>query len=212
MSKIWNRISSTLKEFGGGAPVWINPPKRKIVGALVLNPLQDMEKISAATPLAYDNSLHQAKFQKAWEVVSQTENEVVLKATKRSPEIYVGINVMKAPATITGTGGAVAVTAVVQNAANNTVTITAASLTLGTVVAGDFLVEAASAGAAVQMYAVPANGVYELSIDDTIGGDITFTGIAQGAKYLYDNTIPAIPPVIKAAIKDVEWEKFNEVN
>lgn len=212
MSKIWNRISSTLKEFGGGAPVWINPPKRKIVGALVLNPLQDMEKISAATPLAYDNSLHQAKFQKAWQVVSQTGDAVVLKATKRSPEIYVGINVMKAPATVSATGTGVAVTAAVQNAENNTVTITAAAVSLGTVEAGDFIVEASGIGATATMYAVPANGIYELSIDDTIGGDITFTGIAQGTKYLYDNTIPVIPPVIKAAIKDVEWEKFNEVN
>ena len=52
----------------------------------------------------------------------------------------------------------------------------------------------------------------ELSIEDTIGGDITFVGIAQGNKYLYENTIPAMPDIVKANIKNVEWEVFNEIN
>lgn len=205
MSKIWNRISSKRQSFGGGVPVWINPPKRKIVGALVMNPLQDMEKVSAATPLEYDRTLHQAKFLKSWVVVSQVGEKITLKATKRSPEIYAGINVMKAPATLDGTGQSGVVTAVVENASNNTVEITVADVV---VVANDFLVEADSVSATAKMYAIPN----ELSIDDTVGGDITLVGIAQGNKYLYENTIPAMPAIVKAAIKDVEWELFNEIN
>lgn len=212
MSKIWNRISASHQSFGGGVPVWINPPKRKIVGALVLNPLQDMEKITAATPLAYDASTHTAKFQKAWKVVSQTGNIVVLKATAATPEIYAGVNVMKIPSTITGTGKGVTVSAVEQNAETNTVSITVAAVDIGELVEGDFLVEASKAGTGATMYAVPSNGVYELSIDDTLGGDITFVGIAQGNKYLYGNTIADIPDLIKNAIKDVEWEQFNQIN
>lgn len=205
MSKIWNRISSKRQSFGGGVPVWINPPKRKIVGALVMNPLQDMEKVSAATPLEYDRTLHQAKFLKSWVVVSQVGEKITLKATKRSPEIYAGINVMKAPATLDGTGQSGVITAVVENASNNTVEITVADVV---VVANDFLVEADSVSATAKMYAIPN----ELSIDDTVGGDITLVGIAQGNKYLYENTIPAMPAIVKAAIKDVEWELFNEIN
>lgn len=205
MSKIWNRISSKRQSFGGGVPVWINPPKRKIVGALVMNPLQDMEKVSAATPLEYDRALHQAKFLKSWVVVSQDGDKITLKATKRSPEIYAGINVMKAPATLDGTGQSGVVTAVVENASNNTVEITVADVV---VVANDFLVEADSVSATAKMYAIPN----ELSIDDTVGGDITLVGIAQGNKYLYENTIPAMPAIVKAAIKDIEWELFNEIN
>lgn len=205
MSKIWNRISSKRQSFGGGVPVWINPPKRKIVGALVMNPLQDMEKVSAATPLEYDRTLHQAKFLKSWVVVSQDGEKITLKATKRSPEIYAGINVMKAPATLDGTGQSGVITAVVENASNNTVEITVADVV---VVANDFLVEADSVSATAKMYAIPN----ELSIDDTVGGDITLVGIAQGNKYLYENTIPAMPAIVKAAIKDVEWELFNEIN
>lgn len=205
MSKIWNRISSKRQSFGGGVPVWINPPKRKIVGALVMNPLQDMEKVSAATPLEYDRALHQAKFLKSWVVVSQVGEKITLKATKRSPEIYAGINVMKAPATLDGTGQSGVVTSVVENASNNTVEITVADVV---VVANDFLVEADSVSATAKMYAIPN----ELSIDDTVGGDITLVGIAQGNKYLYENTIPAMPAIVKAAIKDVEWELFNEIN
>ena len=210
MPKIWNRIKFSRDKFGGGLPVWIVPPKRRIAGALVLNKLQDMEKISAFTPLSYDSAQHQAKFQKAWEVLSKDGDEVVLRATVLSPEIYPGMNIMICPETITGTGAGVAVTAVEQDADNYTVTVTAAGL--GEVEAGDAVVEAAGVGAAVQMYAVPANGVYEVSIDDTVGGDITFTGIAQGNKYVYENNVPFIPDVIKAAIHDVQWEKFNQLN
>lgn len=207
MSKIWNRHSSTKQSFGGGVPVWITAPKRKIVGARVLNPLKDMEKISAATPLEYDNAVHQAKFLKCWEVVSQAGAVITLKATNRTPEIYAGVNVMLAPETLTGTGLSAIVLGVVENAIAHTVAVTVSDPLL-VAVAGDFLVEAAEAGADSAMFAIPN----ELSIDDTVGGDVTFVGIAQGNKYLYENTIPAMPAIVKAAIKDVEWERFNEVN
>lgn len=210
MSKIWNRLSQTRDSFKGGLPVWINPPKRKIIGALVMNPLQDMEKISAATPLAFDYALNQAKFLKSWLVISQTDDKVVVKASVATPEIYVGVNVMKCPSTITGTGDAAVVTAITVND-DYTAEITVAKATIGALTEGDFLVEAAEAGTGKAMYAVPTNGVYELSIDDTVGGDVTFVGVAQGNKYLYENTIADMPAIVKAAIQNVEWGKFNQL-
>lgn len=207
MSKIWNRLSFKKESFGGGVPVWINPPKRKIIGALVSNPLRDGEKISAATPVEYTTSTHTAKFLKAWEVVDvdSTSGDITLKITKRSPELYAGMNVMIAPSTVSGTGTGYAVTTVTEDAANGVVVINETGLEPDK---GDFLVEASKAGATASMYCIPT----ELSIEDTIGGDITFVGIAQGNKYLYENTIPAMPDIVKANIKNVEWEVFNEIN
>ena len=154
MSKIWNRLSFKKESFGGGVPVWINPPKRKIIGALVSNPLRDGEKISAATPVEYTTSTHTAKFLKAWEVVDvdSTSGDITLKITKRSPELYAGMNVMIAPSAISGTGTGYAVTAVTEDAENGVVVINETGLEPAK---GDFLVEASKAGATASMYCIP---------------------------------------------------------
>lgn len=211
--KIWNRHSTTSQKVGGGVPVWVEPPKRKTIGGMVLNKLQDMEKLSAATPCEYDYKLKTAKLFKCWQVASVTAdgtNSIVsVKATERSPELYAGMVIMKMPATLTGTGKAVVVGAVTENAETHLATFTVVTADFDAVVAGDFICESASAvaGSAKAIYCVPN----ELTLEDTIGGTMNTVGIARGEKYLYENTIAAMPAIVKANLKSVEWDWFQEI-
>lgn len=211
--KIWNRMSTSYQKVGGGVPVWVEPPKRKTIGGLVLNNLQDMEKVSMATPVEYDYKNKTAKLLKCWKVtavdVVDTNTTISVKATERSPELYAGMVIMVMPATLAGTGKAFVVGTVTEDAAAHTATFTVPTADVDTVAEGDFLVESAATekSAAAAIYCVPE----DLSLEDTIGGEQNYVGIARGVKYLYENTIPEMPDLVKANLKFVEWDWFQEV-
>ena len=206
---LWNQYKTTSDSVGGGVPVWAVQPERRISGGLVQNTLVVGEKISAGTPLYYDYAAHTAKLLRCWKIKTATVNgsntDLVLYRTSLTPEIRVGMNIMVAPATVSGTGKSVTVTAVNSSVADQ-YSLSVVTANMDALAANGFLVEAASQGAAVQMYCIPNN----LSIEDTIGGDQNTIGVPRGMKYVFENTIPAMPTVVKNNIAYVEWESFNE--
>lgn len=206
---LWNQYKTTSTSVGGGVPVWAVQPERRISGGMVQNTLRVGEKVSAGTPLYYDYVTHQAKLLKCWKIktatVSGENTELVLFRTFLTPELYVGINVMVAPSAIGGTGKSVTLTAV-DASVESEYKITLVTANVAALAVNGFLVEAASQGAAVQMFCQPDN----LSIEDTIGGDQNSIGVPRGMKYLFENTIAYMPDVVKNNIKNVEWESFNE--
>ncbi|MEG2151495.1 MAG: hypothetical protein RRY36_09785, partial [Bacteroidaceae bacterium] len=211
MNNIWNRMKTDRYKVGGGIPVWLKHPEAKLIGGTVLNSLQDMEKLSAGTPVEYDNKARTIKMLKEWQVksaVADGANTVVtVKATFISPELYAGLVVMKMPATLNGTGKAVLIGKVTQNVDKHEASFTVATADIDGLVKGDFIVESSSdvAGAGKSIYCQPTT----VSIADTIGGDQTFADVPLGVNYIYENCIPAMPDVVKNAIKNMEWEWFN---
>ena len=206
---LWNQYKTTSNSVGGGVPVWAVQPERRISGGMVQNTLLVGEKVSAGTPMYYDYTTHQAKLLKCWKIKTATVNgsntDLVLYRTFLTPELRAGINIMVAPSTISGTGKSVTVTAV-NSSVETEYSLSVVTANIDALVANGFLVEAASQGSAVQMYCQPDN----LSIEDTIGGDQNSIGVPRGMKYVFENTIPFMPAVVKNNIKNIEWESFNE--
>ena len=206
---LWNQIKTTRATVGGGVPVWAVQPERRISGGLLKNTLNVGEKVSAGTPMYYDYAAHEAKLLKCWKIKTATVNgsntDLVLYRTFLTPELYAGMNIMVAPSTIAGTGKSVTVTAV-NSSVEGQYSLTVVTANMDALAANGFLVEAASQGAAVAMYCQPNN----LSIEDTIGGDQNLIGVPRGMKYVFENTIPVMPTVVKNNIAYVEWESFNE--
>ena len=206
---LWNQIKTTSATVGGGVPVWAVQPERRISGGLLKNTLNVGEKVSAGTPMYYDYATHEAKLLKCWKIKTVTvdgaNTNLVLYRTFLTPELYAGMNIMVAPSTIAGTGKSVTVTAV-NSSVEGQYSLTVVTANMDALAANGFLVEAASQGAAVAMYCQPNN----LSIEDTIGGDQNLIGVPRGMKYVFENTIPVMPTVVKNNIAYVEWESFNE--
>lgn len=212
MNHIWNRMKTDRYKVGGGTPVWLTPPEAKLIGGMVMNPLQDMEKVSAGSPVEYDRKLRQIKFLKCWKVKSATvsgaNTVIVVKATSISPELYAGMVIMKMPDTLDGKGKAVLVGKVTEDAEKNEVSFTVKTADIDEVLKDSDLVESSSteAGADKEIYCKPTT----VSIADTIGGDQTFADVPLGMNYIYENCIAAMPDVVKNAIQNMEWEWFNE--
>lgn len=117
---------------------------------------------------------------------------------------------MVAPKTLTGKGKAVVVTDV-DESESDLYKITVVTADIDTVKKDDFLIEASAVGASVAPFAIPNN----LTKDDTVGGDQNTVGIPRGEKYLYENTIPAMPAVFKDHIVEtahIEWAWFPELD
>lgn len=206
---MYNRKTSSTESYGGGIPVWSSHPLRREVGGIVQNSLKQMEKVSAGTPLAYDSKAHTVKLLKCWKIKAKTSDAanttITLVKTWLTPDLYAGINVMVAPSTISGTGKSVTVSAVDTSVAGE-YKITVVTANVDAINVGGFLVEAASQGAAVNMYCQPDN----VSLEDTIGGDQNFAGVPMGMKCIYENAIPAMPDVVKNNIKFMEWDYIAE--
>lgn len=207
----WNQLVSTSASVGGGIPVWAKLPERRIAGGIVKNTLAVGEKVSAGTPVYFDYVNKEAKFLKCWKIktatVDGTDTVLVLYKTFLTPTLKAGEFIMTMPSTMTGTGKAIAVPAITED--ETTYTITVVTGNIDTLAANGYLVQssATAAGSSKSIYCQADN----LSIEDTIGGDQNMLGIPVGVKYIFENCIPAIPAVVKANIKLVEWESFNEI-
>lgn len=205
----WNRHSSTSSSVGGGLPVWSTFPKHREIGGMLQNTLKDFEKLSAGTPLCYDPKAHTVKLLKCWKIKAKTSDAtnttITLYKTMLTPMLYAGINIMVAPSTVSGTGKSVTVTSVDESVAGE-YKITVVTTNMDAINVNGFLVEAASQGSAVAMYCIPDN----VSLEDTIGGTQNMVGVPEGMKCLYENTIAAMPDVVKNNIKYVEWDWFAE--
>lgn len=207
----WNKQSTTTMKVGGGVPVWAEFPKRRIAGGMIKNTRVNGEKLSAGSPVEFDYKTKEAKILKCFEIktstVDGTNTVVVLNKTFLTPALYSGMVLMVMPTTMTGTGKAAVVGAVTESETSLTVTFATADMDALTV--GKFLVQSSSAtaGTGKSIYCQPTN----LSMEDTIAGDQNELGIPWGFKYIFENTIPAMPAVVKANIANVEWESFNEL-
>lgn len=206
----WNQLVSTSASVGGGIPVWAKLPERRIAGGIVKNTLAVGEKVSAGTPVYFDYVNKEAKFLKCWKIKTATEDStntiLVLHKTYLTPTLKAGEFVMVMPSTMAGTGKAVAVPTITEDATTYTITVVTANM--DTLAANGYLVQssATAAGSSKSIYCQADN----LSIEDTVGGDQNMLGVPVGMKYIFENCIPAIPAVVKANIKFVEWESFNE--
>ena len=214
MAQQWNRYNSRTNHIGGGVPVWVEIPKDVVGGGYLMNKLKQDEVLASGSPVQYDHRTHEARVLKCFKVVnvvaSEANSEISVLRTARTPQLYVGMSIMVAPETVSGKGKAVVVTNV-DESENGLYKITVATADLDTVKKDDFLVESSGVGASVAPFAIPNN----LTKDDTIGGDQNTIGIPRGEKYLYENTIPAMPAVVKdhiVSVARVEWAWFPELD
>lgn len=209
MDQIWNRNDSKHQEFKGGIPVWVEIPKGRVSGGLLMNKIRDMEVLASGSPVEYNHRTHQAKILKCFEVQSVATADlntiITIKCTAKTPQLYAGMNVMVEPSTIKGTGKAVTIDNV-DESEEGKYKITVLTASIDAVSAGKFIVEAEGSGTGKHMFAQPNN----LTKDDTVGGKQNTVGIPRGVKYIYENMIPAMPKIVKDNIELVEWEWFPE--
>ena len=212
-----NAYSRRSDNTGGANPFLCHPDEIKYrqYGALVTDELADKELVHAGTPFEVDLKAHTAKFMKVWEVLkveASGSNSVITLATSwLAPALAATDVVMKVPASISGTGKAVAAGTVTTNS-DGTISITVVTANFDTVAAGDFLSIAAEAGSAKAL-AVKGNAV--LTRDLYAGNAQNFVDIARGEVYCYVNTCNGIPAGVIAAAREIgqfiEPEYFAEV-
>ncbi len=212
-----NAYSRRSDNTGGANPFLCHPDEIKYrqYGALVTDELADKELVHAGTPFEVDLKAHTAKFMKVWEVLkveASGSNSVITLATSwLAPALAATDVVMKVPASISGTGKAVAAGTVTNNS-DGTISITVVTANFDTVAAGDFLSIAAEAGSAKAL-AVKGNAV--LTRDLYAGNAQNFVDIARGEVYCYVNTCNGIPAGVIAAAREIgqfiEPEYFAEV-
>lgn len=212
-----NAYSRRSDNTGGANPFLCHPDEIKYrqYGALVTDELADKELVHAGTPFEVDLKAHTAKFMKVWEVLkveaSGSNSVITLAASWLAPSLAATDVVMKVPASISGTGKAVAAGTVTTNS-DGTISITVVTANFDTVAAGDFLSIAAEAGSAKAL-AVKGNAV--LTRDLYAGNAQNFVDIARGEVYCYVNTCNGIPAGVIAAAREIgqfiEPEYFAEV-
>ena len=212
-----NAYSRHSEQVGGANPFLCHPDEVKYrqYGALISDTLAEKQLVHAGTPYEVDLKAHTAKIMKIWEVLEveavESNVTITLNASWLAPKLVATDIVMVVPATIRGTGKAVAAGTVTDNG-DGTVSITVASSAIGTVAAGDFLSIAESAGSGKAL-AVKGNMV---STRDLYAGNAqNFVDIARGELYCYVNTVNGIPAAVIAAAREIgqfiEPEYFAEV-
>lgn len=210
---IWNSYSQKSGKFGGVIPVLCAPVLKRQHGARVVNSLNVGERVAAGTPFEFDLATRTAKFLKAWKIksvsVSGDNTVVTIYRTATTPVLNNNAVVMVMPNSLTGTGKAASVGAVTEG--DNVYTVTLATASFDSLKAEGFLVEAKEAGSGKAPYCVPNN----ISTEDTVGGsENTLVDVPRGHIYMYQNTIPAMPAIVKTALNNndiqIAWEMYNE--
>lgn len=212
-----NAYSRHSQQVGGANPFLCHPDEVKYrqYGALISDTLAEKELVHAGTPFEVDLKAHTAKLMKVWEVLkveaSGSNSVITLGASWLAPKLVATDVVMVVPASISGTGKAVAAGTVTDNQ-DGTVSITVVTANIDTVKAGDFLTIAAEAGSG-KAVAVKGNAVF--TRDLYAGNAQNFVDIARGEVYCYVNTCNGIPAAVIAAAREIgqfiEPEYFAEV-
>lgn len=211
-----NAYSRRSDSFGGANPFLCHPDEVKYrqYGALVTDTLAEKELVHAGTPFEVDLKTHTAKFMKLWEVIkaeaSGSNTVITLAAHWLAPKLAATDVIMVVPASIAGTGKALAAGAVTDNG-DGTVSVTVVTASIDAVKAGDFISIAAEAGSGKSL-AVKANAV--LARDLYAGNAQNFVDIPRGELYCYVNTCNGIPAAVIAAAREIglfiEPEYFAE--
>lgn len=210
----WNSYSKQSAKFGGTIPVLCQPALKRQHGATVVNEnLVVGERVAAGTPMEFDLASRTAKLMKLWKIkaveVSGDNTVVTLHKTAVTPVLHNNTAVMVMPSTLTGTGKAALCGVVTEG--ENIYTVTLPTASFDTLKAGAFLVEAKEVGSGKAPYCVPNH----ITTEDVIKGtENTLVDVMRGHVYMYLNTIPAMPEVVKAAMFNsdiqVSWEMYNE--
>lgn len=192
---------------GGGIPIWQNPEFARANSyqggfSLTNTPTADA-LIPGGTPMECDEEARTAKICKRFEVYEAASGSpTTYKIVKDSGEynmLEVGIALMKMPSAIDGTGAGYAVATLdVSNADYDTITV---ATTLGDVIAGDVLGEAAEVGAAVALEAV-ANGLsyHDIFVEDDALG---YSTSSVYAGRIYNRRIRKIADIEKAELPQI---------
>lgn len=173
-------MRNVFVKFQGLKDFFVKPPH----GGIIKNPFKGHAKAYAGDLCEFRAEGNEVYILKTYEVsvaagASDTTVKIVRNGFRHIP--FVGDVLMKAPTTITGTGKAVTVTAVVANGDVWDVTLSEA---LGALTKGEVLVEGASAGASVKAMVTNPNAFFDCDCDflyDPASAD----DIASGARYLY---------------------------
>ena len=210
----WNSYSKQSAKFGGTIPVLCQPALKRQHGATVVNAnLVEGERVAGGTPMEFDLATRTAKLLKLWKIknveVSGDNTVVTLHKTVVTPVLHNNTAVMVMPASLTGTGKAALCGVVTEG--ENIYTVTLPTASFDTLKAGAFLVEAKEVGSGKAPYCVPNH----ITTEDVIKGtENTLVDVMRGHVYMYLNTIPAMPEVVKAAMFNndiqVSWEMYNE--
>lgn len=209
----WNSYSKQSGKFGGTIPVLCQPVLKRQHGATVVNNLVVGERVAAGTPMEFDLASRTAKLLKAWKIkaveVSGDNTVVSLHRTATSPVLHNNTVVMVMPSTLSGTGKAASAGAVVEG--ENMYVVTLPTASFDALKVGGFLVEAKEAGSGKAPFCMPN----QITTEDVVKGtENTLVDVARGHVYMYENTIPAMPAVVKAAMFNndiqVSWELYNE--
>lgn len=217
MEHIFNSYNDTMHRIGGALPVLCVPCDKRQHGGVVSGVVPG-ERIAAGTPLEYDMETRSAKFLRSWKVKSVTADTttsvVVLYKTATSPELRPDMYIMKTPATLSGTGKADLAGAVTLDT-NGDYVITVTNANIDALSAGDFVSQSAATaqGTGKALYCAPNT----LSFQDTVGGNAnTLVDLPRGHVYMYANTIPAMPAIVKEAVSNgaggawIAWELFHQ--
>lgn len=193
----YNKHKQTSESFGGLVPLWVDDvsPRVESGGLIVNTTLVDGEILSGGTPVEYNHDTKAAKLLKSFKVksatVDGTNTIVTIYRNDGKHVLNVGENIMVAPSTVAGTGKGVLVSAVDNSVAYET-TFTVVTANFDAVTTGTILVQAAGAGASVQMYAIPT----DLTHETTEVGDQNYVGVVIGLKYLYKQVAPYYPQCV----------------
>lgn len=210
---IWNSYSKQSGKFGGTIPVLCQPCLKRQHGATVVNDLAIGERVAAGTPMEFDLASRTVKLLKAWKIkstsVSGDNTVVTLYRTATSPVLNKGVVLMVMPNSLTGTGKAAAAVSIEEG--ENVYNVAIPTASVDTLKVGGFLVEAKEAGSGKAPYCVPNN----ITTEDVVkGSENTLVDLPRGHVYMYENTIPAMPEVVKSALFNsdiqVSWELYNE--
>lgn len=209
----WNSYSKQSARIGGTIPVLCQPALKRQHGATVVNDLVVGERVAAGTPMEFDLASRTAKLLKLWKIknveTSGDNTIVTLYRTATTPVFHKNTVVMVMPSTLAGTGKAALAANVVEG--EDVYTVTLATASFDTLKVGGFLAEAKEAGSGKAPYCVPNH----ITTEDVVkGSENTLVDVMRGHVYMYQNTIPAMPEIVKAAMFNsdiqVSWELYNE--
>lgn len=204
-----NAYGATSSSFGGGIPVWrsVDPNGKWQGGGVIQNLPAAGTVIAAGHPVEIDTAAHTAKLCNVFKVhanVGSGDTALQVKVLPGLPRLKAGNFIGKPNAAVGGAVTAITVGAVTQGTVYDEITIVANSL--GTLTAGDLLIETAATGSSVA-YAIPNALVYEDVYIETGTTVATVAGVHTGT--VYAERTPLMSAGIKAALPTIKFDNAH---
>lgn len=200
MSNTFGRRTAT---YGSGFPVWKGIPERVVGVGKLLNPIIEGENFPIGSPCSLESG-NGVKILPIWKVkataVVDTNTTITVYRADGLFEIKAGQIIMVVPATIAGTGKAIAVTTVDNSVAGES-SFTVVTANIDSVAVGTYLALSSSdvAGSGKSLYCQPTHLTYSQIL---IGaGDTVATASPVYKGYVFEKRIPYLPTVVKANIR-----------